>query len=287
MFTEKICQQLLFGRKILKNSGRERKTQMSGKKGGKKALHLYLENWNSHRQEVSERKEAFSFKWQISLLDKTYWQDVVFMPSTGGPFPGTICVSTNRFPQRILKNLVVYCFVTSTRAADSSFYIRVVIWTTASCCGGSSAIWEGGFCTPSISSGHCSLTGITSSLQGCQTYLRHCGAVHIPTCSLNGLIKKTTGVTKKLQEKQTQMPFCYIQQYYFNHGDFWCLPPTVVLSVLHIQVEPQIPQENQMLSTCPVLWVTSLFIDFHLYSLGHSLWNPGVDCSLWTTSWAH
>lgn len=128
--------------------------QMLGKKGGKKPLHLSIEKWNSHRKEVSERKQAFSSKWQISLLNKTNWQDVVFMPSTGGPFPGTICVSTNRFPQYILKNLVIYCFINLTTAADSSFYRKVGIWTTVSSCGGS--------CDSPICSGYCSLTGITS-----------------------------------------------------------------------------------------------------------------------------
>lgn len=98
---------------------------MSGKKRGGKALHPSLEKWNSHRQEVSETKEAFSFKWQIGLLNKTNWQDVVFMPSTGGLFPGTMCVSTNRFPQHMLRNMVTYCFVTATAAADSSSYMRV------------------------------------------------------------------------------------------------------------------------------------------------------------------
>lgn len=153
--------------------------QMSGKEGEEEALHLFLEKWNSHRQEVSEKKEAFSFKWQISLLNETNWQDVVFMPSTGGPFPGTICVSANRFPQHILKNLVIYCFIMSTRAADSSFYMRVVIWTTASSCGGSSAICEGGLCVPSISSGHCSLTSITSQPAGLpKRYLTLRGCPH-------------------------------------------------------------------------------------------------------------
>lgn len=56
------------------------------------------------------------------------------------------------------------------------------------------------------------------------------------------------------------MPFCYNQLHCFNHGGFWYLPPTVLLSVLHIQVEPQIPQQSQMLSTHPVLWVTSIYI---------------------------
>lgn len=99
--------------------------QMSGEKRGEKALHLSLEKWNSHRREVSETKEAFSFKWQIGLLNKTNWQDVVFMPSTGGPFPGTMCVSTNRFPQHILRNMVIYCFIKATAAADSSSYMRM------------------------------------------------------------------------------------------------------------------------------------------------------------------
>lgn len=185
----------------------------------------------------------------------------MFMPSTGGPFPGTICVSTNRFPQYILKNLVIYCFINSTIAADSSFYMRVGIWTTASSCGGSSVLLPSAV---GIAASQASLP----SPWGCQTHNRYLRlAPHLPIA----FIKYTTRVTKKLQAKRTQMPFCRTQQHYFNHGGFWYLSPTVLLSILHIQAESQIPQQNQMLSTCPMLWVTSLFIDFRLYSLGHSL----------------
>lgn len=155
--------------------------QMLGKKGGKKPLHLSIEKWNSHGKEVSERKQAFSSKWQISLLNKTNWQDVVFMPSTGGPFPGTICVSTNRFPQYILKNLVIYCFINLTTAADSSFYRKVGIWTTASSCGGSSVLLPSAV---GIAASQASLP----SQWGCQThnrYLRHRMAGHAPTHSLH------------------------------------------------------------------------------------------------------
>lgn len=176
---------------------------MSGKKGRKKALHLSLEKWNSHRQEVSERKEAFSFKWQISLLSKTNWQDVVFIPSTEVPFPGTICVSTNRFPQHTLKNLVIYCFVVSATAAGSSFYMRVVIWTTASSCEVPlPSAREDSVLLPSAV-GNAASQASLPSFQGCQPDPADTVAVRIPTHSSSGLVKKPAGVTKRLQAKQT------------------------------------------------------------------------------------